>query len=71
VLDRARLLRGNVIDEPAIGEEHDASTLVHPDWSDYGRRAREPRVAALTIEQSAVSRAIQPRSACSITYLAL
>jgi len=22
-----------VVEEPAIGEEHDASTLVHPGWS--------------------------------------
>jgi len=33
VLDRAKLLRGNVIEGPAIVEEHDASTLVHPGWS--------------------------------------
>ena len=33
VLDRARLLRGNVIEGPAIIEEHDASTLVHPGWT--------------------------------------
>jgi N-methylhydantoinase A len=32
VLDRTRLLRGNVISGPAIVEEHDASTLVHPGW---------------------------------------
>jgi N-methylhydantoinase A len=33
VLDRGKLLRGNVLDGPAIIEEHDASTLVHPGWS--------------------------------------
>ena len=32
VLDRTRLRRGNVIAGPAIVEEHDASTLVHPGW---------------------------------------
>jgi len=32
VLDRAKLLRGNVIAGPAVIEEHDASTLVHPGW---------------------------------------
>jgi len=32
VLDRAKLLSGNVIAGPAIVEEHDASTLVHPGW---------------------------------------
>src|SRR2546426_649040 len=32
VLDRAKLLSGNVIGGPAIVEEHDASTLVHPGW---------------------------------------
>jgi len=32
VLDRTKLLRGNVVAGPAIVEEHDASTLVHPDW---------------------------------------
>ncbi len=32
VLDRTRLLRGNVVAGPAIVEEHDASTLVHPGW---------------------------------------
>ena len=32
VLDRGKLLRGNVIDGPAIVEEPDASTLVHPGW---------------------------------------
>jgi N-methylhydantoinase A len=30
VLDRTKLLSGNVIAGPAIVEEHDASTLVHP-----------------------------------------
>ncbi len=33
VLDRAKLLRGNAIEGPAIIEEHDASTLVHPGWT--------------------------------------
>ena len=33
VLDRGKLLRGNVIAGPAIIEEHDASTLVHPGWT--------------------------------------
>ena len=33
VLDRGKLLRGNVVDGPAIIEEHDASTLVHPGWT--------------------------------------
>jgi N-methylhydantoinase A len=33
VLDRGKLLRGNVIEGPAIVEEHDASTLVHPGWT--------------------------------------
>jgi len=32
VLDRAKLLRGNVIAGPAVIEDHDASTLVHPGW---------------------------------------
>ncbi|HTO13040.1 MAG TPA: hydantoinase/oxoprolinase family protein [Candidatus Binatia bacterium] len=32
VLDRTRLRRGNVVAGPAIIEEHDASTLVHPGW---------------------------------------
>jgi N-methylhydantoinase A len=32
VLDRTKLLGGNVIAGPAIVEEHDASTLVHPGW---------------------------------------
>ena len=32
VLDRTKLKRGNVIDGPAVIEEHDASTLVHPGW---------------------------------------
>jgi N-methylhydantoinase A len=32
VLDRAKLLSGNVVAGPAIVEEHDASTLVHPGW---------------------------------------
>jgi N-methylhydantoinase A len=33
VLDRGKLLRGNVIEGPAIVEEHDASTLVHSGWT--------------------------------------
>jgi N-methylhydantoinase A len=33
VLDRMKLRRGNVIAGPAIIEEHDASTLVHPGWA--------------------------------------
>jgi N-methylhydantoinase A/oxoprolinase/acetone carboxylase beta subunit len=33
VLDRGKLLRGNVIAGPAIIEEPDASTLVHPGWT--------------------------------------
>jgi N-methylhydantoinase A len=33
VLDRGKLLRGNVIDGPAIIEEPDASTLVQPGWT--------------------------------------
>ena len=33
VLDRAWLLRGNVIAGPAVIEEPDASTLVHPGWA--------------------------------------
>jgi N-methylhydantoinase A len=32
VLDRAKLRGGNVVAGPAIIEEHDASTLVHPGW---------------------------------------
>src|SRR5262245_14319807 len=32
VLDRTKLLSGNVVAGPAIVEEHDASTLVHPGW---------------------------------------
>jgi N-methylhydantoinase A len=32
VFDRTKLLSGNVIAGPAIVEEHDASTLVHPGW---------------------------------------
>jgi N-methylhydantoinase A len=33
VLDRGKLLRGNHIAGPAIIEEPDASTLVHPGWA--------------------------------------
>jgi len=33
VFARGKLLRGNVIDGPAIIEEPDASTLVHPGWT--------------------------------------
>jgi len=44
VLDRARLLRGNVIEGPAIIEEHDASTLVHP-----GRSATVDEYANLVL----------------------
>ncbi|HYB70582.1 MAG TPA: hydantoinase/oxoprolinase family protein, partial [Candidatus Bathyarchaeia archaeon] len=33
VFDRGKLLRGNVIDGPAMIEEPDASTLVHPGWT--------------------------------------
>jgi N-methylhydantoinase A len=33
VFDRGKLLRGNAIAGPAIVEEHDASTLVHPGWT--------------------------------------
>jgi N-methylhydantoinase A/oxoprolinase/acetone carboxylase beta subunit len=33
VLDRGKLIRGNVIEGPAIVEEHDAGTLVHPGWT--------------------------------------
>jgi N-methylhydantoinase A len=33
VLDRGKLLRGNLIAGPAIIEEPDASTLVHPGWT--------------------------------------
>jgi N-methylhydantoinase A len=33
VLDRGKLLAGNVIAGPAIIEEPDASTLVHPGWT--------------------------------------
>jgi N-methylhydantoinase A len=32
VLDRTKLLRNQLIAGPAIVEEHDASTLVHPGW---------------------------------------
>ena len=32
MFDRAKLLSGNVIAGPAIVEEPDASTLVHPGW---------------------------------------
>jgi len=32
VLDRTKLLSGNVVAGPALVEEHDASTLVHPGW---------------------------------------
>jgi len=32
VFDRTKLLSGNVVAGPAIVEEHDASTLVHPGW---------------------------------------
>jgi N-methylhydantoinase A len=32
VLDRTKLRSGNIIAGPAIVEEHDASTLVHPAW---------------------------------------
>jgi N-methylhydantoinase A len=33
VLDRGKLLRGNLVDGPAIIEEPDATTLVHPGWT--------------------------------------
>ena len=33
VFDRGKLLRDNVLDGPAIIEEPDASTLVHPGWT--------------------------------------
>ncbi|HET7344180.1 MAG TPA: hydantoinase/oxoprolinase family protein [Methylomirabilota bacterium] len=33
VFDRAKLRRDNVVAGPAIIEEHDASTLVHPGWA--------------------------------------
>ncbi|HTI54111.1 MAG TPA: hydantoinase/oxoprolinase family protein, partial [Verrucomicrobiae bacterium] len=46
VLDRGKLLRGNVIDGPAIIEEPDASTLVHPGWTatvdEHGNLALRP-----------------------------
>jgi N-methylhydantoinase A len=32
VIERARLARGNAFDGPALVEERDASTLVHPGW---------------------------------------
>jgi len=33
MFDRAKPLRGTVIEGPAIIEEHDATTLVHPGWA--------------------------------------
>jgi N-methylhydantoinase A len=33
VFDRTKLLQGNVVAGPAIIEEPDASTLVHPRWA--------------------------------------
>src|SRR5262249_2734647 len=71
VLDRMRLLRANVIEGPAIIEEHDARTLIHPGWTATVDEHAQPRAAALTIEQDAVSNAIRSRSACSITSPAL
>src|SRR5215831_12297382 len=68
VLDRAKLLPGDVIEGPATMEEHDASTLIHPSSAatldEHGNLVMRPR-------QSAVSRAIQSRSACSAAFPAL
>ena len=33
VYDRARLKAGNRIDGPAVIEEYDATTVLHPDWT--------------------------------------
>ena len=48
VLDRTKLSSGNVIAGPAIVEEHDASTLVHPGWEasvdQYGNLLTRPRI---------------------------
>ena len=33
ILDRTKLVSGNVVTGPALIEEHDASTLVHPGWT--------------------------------------
>ena len=33
MFDRAKPLGGTVIEGPAIIEEHDATTLVHPGWA--------------------------------------
>jgi N-methylhydantoinase A len=50
VLDRARLLRGNVIEGPAIVQERDASTLVHPGWAatvdEHANLVLQPSAAA-------------------------
>jgi len=49
VLDRGKLLRGNAIEGPAIVEEPDASTLVHPGWSatvdEHGNLVLRPSTA--------------------------
>jgi N-methylhydantoinase A/oxoprolinase/acetone carboxylase beta subunit len=46
VFDRGKLLRGNVLAGPAIIEEPDASTLVHPGWTatvdEYGNLVLGP-----------------------------
>ena len=46
VFDRGKLLRGNVLAGPAIIEEPDASTLVHPRWTtmvdEYGNLVLGP-----------------------------
>ena len=43
---RGKLLRGNVLPGPAIIEEPDASTLVHPGWAatvdEYGNLVLAP-----------------------------
>ena len=48
VLDRTKLSSGNLIAGPAIVEEHDASTLVHPGWEasvdQYGNLLTRPRI---------------------------
>jgi N-methylhydantoinase A len=47
VFDRTKLLGGNVVAGPAIVEEHDASTLVHPRVGGHGRRAGQPGAPAV------------------------
>jgi N-methylhydantoinase A len=47
ILDRTKLVSGNVVTGPAIIEEHDASTLVHPGW-----RARVDQHGNLLLQEA-------------------